>query len=756
MRKLRARLPLAAVSLLGAATACPAQDAPSKGRLEEVIVTATKREESLRDIPVSISAFQGEQLEQQAITNQENLVRLIPGVVLQSAALDTNRIIVRGISPAPKGAANQTTQVMVGDIPFADNYAPRALPDPLPFDLRAVEVLKGPQGTLFGSGSLNGTVRYIYEPAEFTNFSAKYLGEYTRIHQGDGDFTAAGMVNIPFGESVAMRVVGHTRTEPGYKDNLTLGQKDANYREQDAMRVLLGWRPNERWDVRLNYSWEDSNRHGSNISNNREGRYENTNEGVEGFYKYDYEIGELNIRREFDSLGGFDLVSVTGHVKVNSSKEEDTTATIYGDVDPSSPFAGLRQAGEEPANRTKAWTQEVRLVSRQDSDSPWRWVAGVNYSKQNARGLSLLENRSDTAPAPVLGPPLGLVVSFTQPTIRADWDMEITERSVFGDVTRQLFDKKVELSLGGRYYRFKTGGVTTQAGSLISLTSGMLLVVNEGSLVEDGFNPRVSLSWRPTDSIMAYASASRGFRLGGVQFGWSGPPLLPGQPNVQPPKYVKSDWLWNYEVGLRTAWLDDTLHADVSIFTIDWKNAQFTHSDPGAGAFFTDNVGAVEGEGVEAAIQYLFPIDGLSLGLSTAWTDITTNVDFVTTNGTAPSGTQWPGSFEWQHAATLNYSAELDRVSLSAGVTYSYLDGGAVELVAQKPNDIGYQIWDLQLGVKLRDVKWAPEVSLVVRNVTDDKGLVSNLLDPNFTGIPYNYVTYVQPRAYVLRLSGSF
>lgn len=744
MSKIGVRLPLVPVCLLAVTTTCPAQEKTnaSQQQLEEIVVTATKREEFVREIPASIAAFQGGQLEEQAVTSQEELFRLVPGVNLQPAPIDTTRIIVRGIAPAPKGALNQTTQVMVGDVPFVDNYAPRSLPDPLPFDLRAVEVLKGPQGTIFGSGSLNGTVRYIYEPPQYGAFGARYLVDYTSIDKGDSDFTVAGMLNMPVGENFAVRVVGNTGTQPGYNDNLTLGKKDVNSRDQDAARILLGWRPNEQWEVNLNYSWEDSFRHGSSVSNNRDGRYENTNQRIEGFFKYRYSIGELNIRRHFE---GFDLVSVTGLLSTDSSKEEDTTGSIVGDMDPAL-TGGYRQAARDPAVSTEALTQELRLVSSNDA-SPWRWVVGVNYSDQEARGSSVLENFSDTGISPL--PPF-FPLSFTDPFISLSWDMDIKELAAFGDVSRQFFDDRLEVSLGGRYYKLETGGVASNQGTLIQFTSGSPLVVNQGTLKEEDFNPKVSLTWRPTDSVMAYTTVSRGFRLGGVQSGWAGAAATESLP-----PFVKSDWLWNYEVGLRTEWLDNSLQTDVAAYHIDWKNAQYTHSDPGRGAFFTDNVGEVKGDGVEVAIRYL-PVRGLSINLSSAWTDITTAVDFPVPGGTVPTGTQWPGSFKWQHAASVNYSTDVGSATLNGGVTYTFLDGGVSSLVNQLSNDIGYESVDLQLGMKLLDSAWMPEVSLVVQNLFNDTGLFGNLTDPSLTGAPYTYVTYIQPRTYVLRLSRSF
>lgn len=788
-------LSLVPALLLGTSTICLAQQGPGapaavKGSgIEEVVVTAEKRPENLRDIPASITAIQGQQLEQQGITSQQQLVRMVPGVTWAQAPIDTSRIIIRGAAPGSKGALNDTTSLMIGDVPFENSYAPRFVPDPLPFDLKDVEVLKGPQGTIFGSGSLNGTVRYVYQQPEYGAFHAKYLLEATSIDHGGTDFTEAAMVNIPLGDDFAVRIVGDHRVDPGYNDNLTpvppsytstLGLKDENWRHQDAFRILAGWRPNEQWDVNLSYSYEASDLNGSSVSNNLNGRYQNTNQRIVGFHKYHYSLGELKIVRHF---GGFDAVSVTGFQQSHSSKSEDVTASIVGDVSPAV-TGGFREAANDPGVDTKAFTQEVRFVST-DPSSPWRWVVGGNYSNQTSRGASTLVNFSDTGVVPSCGAvgttcppglpfpfgnlvaPNGLVlapgyVSFTEPFISFNWNVRITELAGFANVTRKFFDDKVEVSLGARISHYTSSGVATNRGSLIEATNlappgSGLVITNTAKVDETPFSPKVSVTWKPTDSIMVYATASKGFRLGGVQSGWSGYNLLTVPPTPAPlPQTVKSDWLWNYEAGIRTSWLHNTLHVDVTGFHFDWTNAQYTVSNPPAGQFYTTNVGKVQGDGVEGSIQYLLPIDGWSVNASTAYTDIKTAVAFPTAAGSVPAGAQWPGSFRWQNAASLNYSKEFGGIGLHGALSFTSLSHGASPFGDPTPHDLGYNEWNAQLGVNFLESQWAPNITLVVRNLTNDHGLVGSLNDPSISGAPYSYVTYIQPRTFVVQLTKSF
>ncbi|HVT34339.1 MAG TPA: TonB-dependent receptor plug domain-containing protein, partial [Nevskiaceae bacterium] len=165
-------------------------------QLEEVVVTATKRAKNVREIPATIVGFSGEQLERDNVKGMEDLARLVPGVNYTMPSEGTPRITIRGIAGQP--ATNATTGILYGDISFNDTYLPRVVPDPLPFDLQTVEILKGPQGTLFGAGALNGAIRYVPEPAKPGVWETKYTAEYTRVHEGDRGAPVYGaVVNAP-------------------------------------------------------------------------------------------------------------------------------------------------------------------------------------------------------------------------------------------------------------------------------------------------------------------------------------------------------------------------------------------------------------------------------------------------------------------------------------------------------------------------------------------------------------------------------
>lgn len=754
------------VLLLGATATCLGQENPDPSppativtQLQPIIVTATKRRAPLREIPETIDYLPGSQIQSQAITSQRQLVRLTPGVTWANAADDTSRIIIRGVAPGSKGELNNTTKVMFGDIPFENSYAPRFTPDPLPFDLKDVEVMQGPQGTLFGSGSLNGTVRYVFQPAEYKVFRAKYMLRSTSIDYGGTGFTEAGGVNIPIGGKLAIRVVGNHVVDPGYNDDLTpvpptytstLNLKNYNWRHKDGARVLIGWRPNARWEVNLHFIWEKSDANGSSVVNNLNGVFQNTNQRFVGFYKYHYSIGGLKITRHF---ADFNVVSVTSLQSSHESHAQDLTASIVGDANPAT-TGGYVNVAQDPGVNTRAVTQEIRFVST-DTGSPWQWVAGVNYAHQTAKGSSDEVNFSDTGIPPAALGPFAPYVSFREKFISAVWNVKITELAAFAHVTRAFFGNELKFSLGGRFYHYRSAGQESNSGTLIELTNFQLpgsglVITNSGTLNQNGFNPMASVTWQPSDSVMAFATISRGFRLGGIQSGWSG-----FGATQAPPKFVKSDYLWNYEAGLRTTWLHNTLHADITGFHYNWKNAQYTESIPSKGAFYTTNVGAVTGNGFQAALRYLLPIHGLSVNASGAYTDVKTAVGFPTALGTVPSGTQWPGSFTWQTATSLNYSTAIDRVGLDGALIYTTLSGGASPF-GNRPQGLGYREWNAQLGVNLFDSDWFPKVTLIVRNLTNDKGIVDNLNDGSLTGAPYTYVTYVQPRTFVVQLTKSF
>ncbi len=695
-----------------------AQEAPSKSeptQLEEIVVTSTKREQSLREIPQSIHALDGDFLEKSGIQTVADIVKLTPGVnYWPDDGQRAPHITVRGISSGSD--QNQTTGMIWENVSMTDTYPQLVTLDPNPFDLRSVEVLKGPQGTLFGAGGFGGAVRFVPEPPVPGLWETKYFAQYTSVADGQRAPIYGAAVNVPIGneDKFALRLVGLRRQEPGFIDDRKLNQEDINSLDQTSLRGTLAWQPTQAWDAKLLYVHQTQDHPNSASADNRDGELSRGNIAIP-------EPGHSNFKMaNFSVSYAFDWATFTSD-SAWTDKDMFFVSDFSAAVDPDATTQGL---GFFAFNDTQLWSQELRLVSPSDSDSSWKWVAGIF-----ANGLDYFSY------VPLFyGTYDNVVGTITLP-------VEVTEKAVFADVTRILGDW--EVSLGARYYRTLSGGMATRSGPLF----GGTYVIDE-EIAEKGVSPKISIAWHVTNEILSYATVARGFRVGGVQPGVLFTPIAA----QNAPPVFKSDSLWNYEVGIRTNWLRNTLWFDMTAFFLDWTDAQTRINDPQDNNLsnYWTNVGHVQSKGIEAALQWRLPIDGLSLNTSGAYDKAVTVVPFETGGETVPAGTPFPQSPRWQTATTLSYAAPAVAGWFpKASVTHTYLGSAIAGLVGQALI-YDYRRWDLNISVSNPVIAWLPDISLIGNNLLDERGISSGA---GGTAPHYYYIT---PRALTVRLSGKF
>ena len=716
------------------------KDAPRPpAQIEEIVVTATKREQALRDIPASITALTGESMEKQGLQGVEDISRLVPGVTINTPSEGATRVTIRGI--AAPAATNATTGVLFGDVSFTDAYLPRAALDPNPFDLKSVEVLKGPQGTLFGAGALNGAIRYVPEPPKFGEWEGKAFFQYTSVEQGDAAPIYGAALNLPVGETLALRIMGFDRASPGYIDNSQLGE-DVNELDQQGLRGILAWQPSEQWHAALTYAWQHTEHADFAIADNADGRLSTDNRPRHSTADIEYSLADLVIKRRFD---WGELVSDTSYV--------DKSLQSYFDASSRLPGGGqsIFRAGQPDQSASETWSQELRLVSA-DEGSPWIWTVGAFGWKQE------IESQPDLTASIDLGgglgslPPwLGDLLDPLLPDIidergeillaRLHTNVEITELALFGDLTRRFGDS-VELTVGGRLYRVNSGGTVVSTGVL-----GPLIPDRDGELQEQGFNPKASLLWHITDSIKFYTAASKGFRAGGIQPGLD---ILPSGP--PPPEFFRSDTIWSYEAGLRTDWFGGAMHIDVTAFFTDWKDPQTFQLGNNGLTSYIDNAGGVESKGIEASLQTLLPW-GFMLNAAASWTDTVTTEPFTAQDGSVVEpGQDWTFAPHFQSAATLAWAGNVSDWDLNGSVTHSFLGKAWSSLEdANRRQIFDFNQFDLQFGLANPSLRWLPELSFLVNNLADERGVANQ-----FDGGSYVDVTYIRPRAYTLRLSSRF
>lgn len=704
------RLSLLALAL-AAAWPAVAQQAPANRGAEEdqsqrIVITASKRLEKQREVAGTVSVLDGGDLERRGARDQEDSLKLTPGVQFNKGDVASNTITIRGIGTSTanegSGAQQGPTGSYLEDVPMASPLGKGTVQDVLTWDLDRVEVLRGPQGALFGSGSLGGAVRYLYNKPRFGQVEGSVKGEFAKAAGGASAFSVYGMVNAPLADTAALRVVAFDRRDPGYIDNLGTGKKDANDLHQRGGRVLVSLRPVKDLTATLVASTQKTAQGDTFSVSPDPGKLEHTapnnstRSSTTDFYSLTVDW----------HLGAHTLTSITGHWR---SKGEDL-------IDDTELFASqgivVPQVYRPQRSSSRATSQELRIAS-----NPGRalsYVAGVFYQEVKADGRG-----QQIDPAGAFGDLIG-IPGLTQ-LVDLTSQGSGTESAIFAD-TEYSFGNGWSAGAGGRYYRTKveSGSTGTQFGAPSN--------VGPINASDSGFTPKITLKYRFDANNQWYAVAAKGYRYGGIN-------------GSAPFKPYKSDSLWSYETGVRLSPAAG-LQVDLSAFLLDWKDAQFTYFIPPTPPSRLPesgiaNVGKARSTGVEAALRYRVNA-AFDLAASLAYIDAKTKVDVAIPAGrgsiTAPAGSRLPGTADLQAAlqANLKFAGPLGSQG-RANATYTHVGDRVMFLGGNKPAD-AYDTIDL--GVTFARDNWTLAAGLA--NATNEKGVLS------VTGAPAGVGTFAQ------------
>ena len=592
---------LTSAILSGLAIAAPAaaQDAaPSAEEGEangEIVVTARRREESLQDVPISVTAISGDQLEATGAVDITVLQQAAPNMTMQIARGSNSTLIgfIRGVGQQdPLWGFEPGVGIYVDDVYIARPQG--AVLDI--FDVERIEVLRGPQGTLYGRNSVGGAVKYVTKKLG-NEFGGKVKVAYGSYNQLD----LVGQITLPVSDSISIGGAVARYTRDGFGTNLNTGAEHYN-KDVLAGRLSVEFAPSENIFFRLaaDYTKDDSNpRHGHRLTGNS---------GVPAFnspadiYDTNAGIGDEN---------SVETKGVSGTLEINLSDAltfKNITAYREGKTDTLIDFDNT--AGpvlDVPAYyRDKQLSQEVQLLV--DAGSV-QGVLGVYYLDSTASGAF------DT------------VLGLANLTILTSGEVKTKSIAVFGDVNFDLSDK-FKVSLGARYtsdkrtgtvYRQNYTGIRSPEFGNAAAVPGLVRTNYTNSRTDEQFTPRVSVSFMPTDELTMYASYSKGFKAGG--FDMRGDAVFtPQTVNGYAPEKVDA-----YELGFKTALLDNTLFINGALFYSDYSGQQITTQVPYAAplvgvASFVDNVGDSKIKGAELEIRAV-PSDNLSLNLALGYTD---------------------------------------------------------------------------------------------------------------------------------------
>ncbi len=648
---------------VAAQTADQTAESPSSG-LEEILVTATRRTDTLNRVPLSITAASQESLDQQGIKVADDLIRLTPALTIRRGIDSSSTIAVRGIIST---AGSQTTGVYLDDTPLQKRTSLGAAngngsPTPYLFDLERVEVLRGPQGTLYGGSSLGGTIRFITPTPSLEEYSV-----YSRLEQaftkgGDPSHEVGVAVGGPIVEGkLGFRVSAYETQLGGYVDRVNVytgahTEKNTNQEDGRAVRLSFLWEPTERFRVmpQVYYSYQqidDASFYFEDVPQYTIGPITTAN-GANGFPPFTYPahtygpikagpftnfllnpygrsnemaIPVLNLEYEFDS---FTVKSITSFMNERSKGHKEG-----GFDNPGNQLGGTGLVSELPEHSQDfrfqfdrdALVQEIRLSSA-PSESRWSWVAGLyGQDIDTTSDYKIYEDLDEVARVLRGSSVLALFRAPMLPGgIAGNRFQDFTEKEVaaFGEVTYGFTDKlkgTVGVRVSENEFEFNGYFIGPLVGSnVVSTDTG---TQTKGSVKENPVTPKVGLAYQANERNMFYATAAKGYRQGGVNTTAQTPGCTAALAAFggSPPDTYDSDTVWSYEAGAKMRMFNDSLQLNSSVFWIDWTDIQTNVPLPGCFTFVM-NAAEARSAGFDVQAQARLT-DSLLMNLTVGYTD---------------------------------------------------------------------------------------------------------------------------------------
>ena len=621
---------LSAVLLFGGALLRTMVSAQSIGvpsdEIPEVVVTAQKREQLAQDIPISMSVIRGEDIDRLANRDFHGTLLSIPGVSYSGEESSLSRYSIRGISTT---ASNPTVGVYLNDVSLvtlSTNWTGAV--EPMLVDLKRVEVLKGPQGTLYGGSAMGGAIKYVTRNPVLDQFAATASGEIAGVDHGGISYSGESFINLPLIDSrLALRLGGAYRFDAGYVDNIPQGQVQVWTRsatlppaafepvayssQSEFARQDYNDRSTTVGRVSAEYSLDDSLKvlpmatiqrsdqvNPDEFFTNLPG-FENTNRFNQPT-RDDLNIYSLEVTQRFT---GVSLTALSGYVERTIGLDRDFSLYI-GSLFP----ALLAQNSYNTSiTTTRTWSQEVRLASAQ-SQSAWKWTIGAYYSHQRDEFEQLIDSVGAGA----------FFGTGTNITYSGNLLTGTIQEALFGDLTYAI-GPRWEVNIGLRWFDIRQ----TINGVSDGVLNGGHSEVDDRRSTDVGVTPRYALSYRPIDGHLLYASASRGFRAGGPnQFNITSTLCEPSLRQLglnRVPETYHPDSLWTYELGNKNELSDRRTVINAAIYYTDWKKIQQQVTLTSCGFPFIGNVGAATVRGAELSAESAIG-DGFTIGGEVSYT----------------------------------------------------------------------------------------------------------------------------------------
>ncbi len=649
---------------------CPAAEAAgpaSEGGLQEIVVSATRQgEQSVQTVPMSISVISPADLDAKGLGSVGEFVRTLPSVNMQAESPGVNSIEMRGlVTTFPDITSLQDRSLTATYLDDAPISVQAANPDLKVFDLERIEVLKGPQGTLFGAGSMSGTVRLITRKPESHSFQANSDVSVSGTERGGTNYSVRGSANLPVIEDrLAVRLGVYRGEDSGFIDNLEQHRSDANDTESTQGRVAVRWTPIQGLTLDASATFARLTAHGDYTTYPGLGRYTYESLTPE---RFDDDFKLYNITADQD----FGFAHLIASVSYQDRAYTDQRSFEFFDEALMTPGIQLPSNAMQ-INTLQDAPQEIRLVSNQNQRL--RWIVGAFHEYYHRFYPQILNSPGfDDTIAGLYGiPPTSQSTYGTALPDQPFWGIiNVRERqyALFSEVTYAVVPK-LDITLGARYFDFRQDFNLFFTGFAGALGPGEPLARN-GVQTSKGANPRVVASYKIDDSVMVYTQAARGFRYGGVNLPV---PLafcasdLANAGLTDAPATFGPDNLWNYELGEKGRFLDNRLLFNVTGFFVDWRDVQTTFPLQ-CGYPFVENKGRIHSQGMEIESQAKITRD-LSVSFSGSFTDA--HADGPLSNLGAPDGARVPFFPRLITSFGADYVTRLSRGNLRWSADWTY------------------------------------------------------------------------------------
>ncbi|MGO9991163.1 MAG: TonB-dependent receptor [Steroidobacteraceae bacterium] len=741
-----------------------AQQESKADQLQEIIVTAQKRISTVQDAPVSITALTGQDLEDRGITDITSIVQSVPGVSMRTSGPGQTEIEMRGMTSS--GGNSSTVGFYLDDTPLtapASAQNGKVVIDPNLYDLNRVEVLRGPQGTLYGSGSMGGTIKLVPNAPNPNAFDASADVILGGTDGGDSlNRTENAMVNLPLGDTLAVRLVASLEHLSGWIDRIVIAQPDfpapinattrgnvaaapiaADYHDVNdenlrSVRAALLWKPTDRLSIEPSFLYQEITQGGLNLIDSQPGtetQYQPYN-SLEPFEDR-IDLGSLNAQYHFDA---FDLTSTTSYWTRDENLRQDGTeeiATVIGvPIYPSEGGFGPTSPTSLEDDKSKQTSEEIRLTSTGDTN--FKWLVGYFYQD--------FESDWDLyVPTPDAGPLTGTGDGFTQiqPT-------KVLQNSFFGEAS-YTFLQQLTATAGLRRYYYHGTVNTAVSGWLSSSGTSSNDYFSTGER-DSGVTPKFNLSYKLDKDLLVYGTASQGFRPGGGNqpiptAGALGTQCLANLEAIgltSAPLGFKPDKVWSYELGEKFRDSDGRVTINSAGYFENWQHIQ-QNIPLQCGFPFTGNAGDAHIYGAELEVNAVL-VPGLVASVNGSWTHAQYIANAVPGTTIDERVQNVP---EVTAAASLAYRHRItDTLALIGRVDNDYV-GSRIDTTAQANYLPAYDLTNIRAGVE--GSNWT--AVLFANNVTNRLALLTNSPAINVNVATFNRTAMEQPLTFGIDVS---